>query len=834
MLKFFIAIILSITVTTLKAQLPVFNWAKAFTNATDNNNYRDLSNGRSVAVDKNGNVYSTGLFQYTIDLDPGPGVFKLKAANYFETAIYISKLDANGKFVWGIQVPVLVEWAAIELKVDDNGNVYLASLFSEQADMDPGPGVYMMSPIGFRDAFVLKLDTNGNFVWVKQFGGPGDTGSQSTGIDIDSYGNVVVCGAFNNTIDFDPGPGTYNMTSSAHIQSFIVKLSNNGDFVWAEQFGNSTVVYQGAGINDVKCDIAGNIFVSGTFMGNCDFDPGSNVYNMQGISLMDGFISKLNADGNFVWAKRIGNNENDYYQYIQPRGIDLDSKGNVITTGYFLGNIDFDPGSNDYIVSNSMKGVYEGFVLKLNNAGDFTWAKKAESPEGGESNDVSIDNADNIYVIGDYTKGTDFDPGPGTYYLTDPGDYLNVLMKLDGGGNFIYAINFPLIDDAFCLLRRMDVDDAQNIFVTGYIGGTIDFDPGLNEFLLTSTMDESPFVLKLGRCLNATTSDLHINTCNSYTLNNETFDTSGVYVRTISNSFGCDSVITLHLTVNKKSKLQTITICEGESFFVEGSYQTLAGLYTDSLQTTLGCDSIVTTQLIVHPRPRLDLGTDRDICNNSQATITPGAFTSYLWQDGSTEDSYVISTAGEYWVKVLNEFNCSATDSLTIRAILPSPADFLKTSDSICPYETLKVTSINSYNDYTWSTGVATKEITVQQPGIYWLTVRNENGCIGVDSITIFQKQCTFGVFIPSAFTPNGDNKNDLFKPQVFGNVLKYHFAIYNRWGETIFESYDPHKGWNGTYNGVQQTTGTFIWMCNIQLEGSQEEHRKGSVLLLR
>ena len=122
----------------------------------------------------------------------------------------------------------------------------------------------------------------------------------------------------------------------------------------------------------------------------------------------------------------------------------------------------------------------------------------------------------------------------------------------------------------------------------------------------------------------------------------------------------------------------------------------------------------------------------------------------------------------------------------------------------------------------------------VQQPGLYWLSATDANGCTGIDSISVFQKQCTYGVFIPSAFTPNGDNKNDLFKPVIFGNVLKYHFVIYNRWGQMIFQSYDPHKGWNGTYGGVQQTTGTYIWMCNFQLEGTQEEHRKGSVLLLR
>jgi hypothetical protein len=125
-----------------------------------------------------------------------------------------------------------------------------------------------------------------------------------------------------------------------------------------------------------------------------------------------------------------------------------------------LGNIDFDPGPQDHIVSNQTTGVSEGYVLKLDNSGNFIWVKKADSPEGGSFNDLAVDNADNIYLVGDYTSTTDFDPGAGTYHISDQGEYLNVLMKLDAGGNFIYAVNFPLIFDAVCLLRRMVVDDA--------------------------------------------------------------------------------------------------------------------------------------------------------------------------------------------------------------------------------------------------------------------------------------------------------------------------------------------------------------------------------------
>lgn len=246
-----------LVVKTAAAQLPELQWAKAFV-AHNEYNPSVYSNGRSVAVDRQGNVYSAGLFNYTTDFDPGPGLFTLSASTWADMGIYISKLSATGDFMWAIQIPALVEFGNIEISVDKDDNVYLASELRDSTDMDPGPGVYMLTPIsGGWDAFVAKFDTNGNLVWAKQFGGPGDTVPRSDVLDIDNNNNVVVCGNFNNTVDFDPGPNTFNITSSAHIQSFIVKLTSNGDFIWAKQFGNSPVVYSGANIADVKCDFAG-------------------------------------------------------------------------------------------------------------------------------------------------------------------------------------------------------------------------------------------------------------------------------------------------------------------------------------------------------------------------------------------------------------------------------------------------------------------------------------------------------------------------------------------------------------------------------------------------
>lgn len=153
-------------------------------------------------------------------------------------------------------------------------------------------------------------------------------------------------------------------------------------------------------------------------------------------------------------------------------------------------------------------------------------------------------------------------------------------------------------------------DPFQNIYITGYVSGTTDFDPGAGVYPISGSSDLSPFVLKLSRCTNITTATLDISACNSYTLNNATFDSSGF--------------------------------------------------------------------LIVNPKPAPELGPDKDLCSGTQLTVTPGLFTSYLWQDMSIQSTLNIDTAGLFWVTITDGFNCSATDSIRINAIIPNPNKFLK------------------------------------------------------------------------------------------------------------------------------------------------------------
>jgi len=820
--KLMVSIIFSASFMPCHAQKPVFQWAKSFL-TTELINYRDLSNGRSIGVDPDGNVYTVGLFMHGVDFDPGPEVYSISAGGRESYGIYVSKLSPAGDFIWAKQLPVLVDWSAIEMAVDKNGNVYITSTIGDPADMDPGPAVQMMTPIGSRDAFVVKLDSDGNLLWARQFGGPGDTVPYGTAIDIDQNGNVIACGAFNNTVDFDPGPGTHTMRSTGNFEGYIVKLSSDGNLVWAKKFGDFGRIYGNLSINDVKCDAYGNIYTTGTYSEPVDFDPGPSTFRLPGSG---GFVAKLDPNGNFLWAKKIGSSENN--QYINPTGLDLDSKGNVYTIGSFSNTQDFDGGAEVYNLT-SIESTFDPYLLKMDKDGNFVWAKNLGGDGLDYGTDLVIDNSDNIYTVSLYNGNVDFDPGPAVHPIDNLYDN-SVISRFDENGNFLSATVF----DKGIAIRKLALDNVNNVAATGFFSGEADFDPGPAEAILSGAGDEAPFVMKLGPCKQVTTASLNVISCKNYTLNNVTYDSTGIYKSVIPNSYGCDSIIILNLTINRFSKTVNQTICEGESFYAGGILQSKPGIYTDSLKTVDGCDSIVTTTLLVNPKPRPDLGVDQGICEGQTYNLSPGAFASYLWQDNSSFSTYTCYKTGTYWVKVTDSQHCSAIDSIIINGIYPASENFLESQASLCENDKLIIRPAKSFSAYLWSDGEESPTIQISRPGMYWLEATDENGCTGTDSIMVSIKKCLAGVYFPNAFTPNGDGRNDYFKALFDGNIVSFNLCVFDRFGEPVFKTSDASKGWDGMKKGVASPAGIFVWQCFYQLENQRPESVKGIVTLVR
>jgi gliding motility-associated-like protein len=259
------------------------------------------------------------------------------------------------------------------------------------------------------------------------------------------------------------------------------------------------------------------------------------------------------------------------------------------------------------------------------------------------------------------------------------------------------------------------------------------------------------------------------------------------------------------------------------------------GQYTLSITDTNGCktaDTVSITNVFQLPLP--NLGSDKSICAGSSLALSPGTFARYLWHDGRTTANFTASVIGNYSVQVWDNNGCTASDSMKIPALLPLPSGFLAATDSICQYEKITLQPNGTYKTYLWSTGSRQSTLQVDKPGIYGLTVTDSSNCTGSDSIRVIQKACMEGVYIPTAFTPNNDNLNDVFRPMVFGIVVKFEFSLYNRFGELIYQTKEPGKGWDGRWKSILQPANTYAWVCSYQLEGGEAKVEKGMVVLIR
>lgn len=247
--------------------------------------------------------------------------------------------------------------------------------------------------------------------------------------------------------------------------------------------------------------------------------------------------------------------------------------------------------------------------------------------------------------------------------------------------------------------------------------------------------------------------------------------------------------------------------------------------------TNAGSNSVT---LSVLPAPIVRLDHTAFLCRNDYRQLDAGVFSAYLWNNASTGRTLIVNDTGTYAVTVTDKNGCKGTDTTIIKTIFPMPEDFLPADTAICSYGKLELTAVSRYSSYLWSTGGVTPSITAEKPGLYWLQVQDNNGCKGKDSIVVALKDCLSGAFVPTAFTPNGDGKNDVFRPLLFGKVKQYTFTIYNRWGQVIFQSSEVGKGWNGKVAVTPQETSVFVWTCTYQFEGREVKYEKGTVTVIR
>lgn len=419
------------------------------------------------------------------------------------------------------------------IAVDAGGNVYTTGYFRGTVDFDPGPATSNLTSSGTMDIFISKLNAAGNLIWAKNIGGTSTAGASA--IALDASANIYITGEFRDTVDFDPGVPNLNIASAGEADVFIVKLDSAGNLDFAKTLGGKS---NDAGFS-IAVDGTGNIFSTGIFQDTADFDPGVNIFDLITYAWDKNiFVLKLDASGNFVWAKSFGEGDDDYGNSIA-----LDAAGNIYTTGFFQATVDFDPDTSSFSLTSS--GNKDIFVLKLDASGKFIWAKAMGGADEDYGSSVALDGDGNIYTTGFFYAGpVDFDPdSAGIFNLYSAGNSDGFVSKLNTDGNFVWvkALGTSVADAGNSITTGTDnnvyvtghnatsifiskldtagiltwtkttggpsynnigygvaVDAYSNVYATGYFQGTSDFDPGPGIFNITTAGVEDIFILKLG------------------------------------------------------------------------------------------------------------------------------------------------------------------------------------------------------------------------------------------------------------------------------------------------------------------------------------------------
>ncbi len=133
---------------------------------------------------------------------------------------------------------------------------------------------------------------------------------------------------------------------------------------------------------------------------------------------------------------------------------------------------------------------------------------------------------------------------------------------------------------------------------------------------------------------------------------------------------------------------------------------------------------------------------------------------------------------------------------------------------------------------YIWNTGDSTQSITITEPGRYWIAATDQNGCRTVDTINV--KNSKEFIVFPTAFTPNADGLNDIFRP-IVSNISNFHMTIYNRWGQLLFETSEMITGWNGNIRGEKCPSGLYVYVVDYEVQDAVEtKTSRGSFTLIR
>src|SRR5688572_29875269 len=807
-------------------------------------------NGICIKTDGAGNVYVGGYFFENIDFDPSAATTSL---NGNTGTGFLAKYTSNGQFQWAFNFGEgNTNNSLFDIAVDAGSNVYMTGYFQgTNRDFDPSPATYFLSSNGNYEAYVAKYTSGGQFLFAFKIGGSGL--DVSRGITLDNSGNIYIIGDFNGTnIDFDPSAATVPVSSNGAADVFIAKYSGTGQYIWAFNAGSSGSEY-GWNIDTDN----NSIFVTGSFAGVADFNPSAAIDNLTSNGQSDIFLARYSVSGVYDCAFNVGSSGNDY-------GTDLQIAGpnRFYMTGHFQGsNVDFTPTASTYLLNSN--GSDDAFLVK------YYWPPNTPMAAG-----TVVGNSICGSGIGQLTFTASSGISPFTLSYTD-GVSTFLQTNVQNGVPFNVQVN-PIVTTTYTVTI---IQDAVRCSPPNN-------SPGIN----TTITVERPVIRTNNDTSICNNGTVQLNTTGAATYSwspptglsnplianpvaSPTVTTQYIVTGTTAN--GCTGKDTVSISLRPKP-LITISndtmICKNSSvqLSVSGGQTyswtpvgTLTNpntatptaspavntIYNVTITDINTCQYVDSVEVSLRPDAIFSINPSLDICENKSTQLQAAGGDVYLWQPvaGLSQSNIANPVASPNitttYSVTITETDCNQSQTLTTVVTVNAPPvlSVIKSNDIDCSNDRSQLAASGA-SRYSWTPASSLSNPMIANPVAsptsntdYIVTGTDAKGCSDTAMISVKVLDTNKGgYFMPSAFTPNNDGLNDCFKPARWGVIQAIEFSIYNRWGELIFFTKDPSKCWDGTYKGVKQDPGVFVYMIKANTNCEKDIFKKGTLVLIR
>ena len=571
---------------------------------------------RNIICDEEGNKYVSGGFSDTVDFDPSNGTYNL-IANGLGFDIFLAKYTAYDSLLWAKSMGNFGDDLPLGMTTDDSSNIYLTGYFLDSMDIDLGPDTQFLRPIGNYDIFCIKLNRDGNLVWGKALGSTRDDKGHS--IAVDKNYNVYVTGAYGEEMDFDPGPDTFHVDHAKREDLFFLKLTASGDFSWVKTIGGNGIEVG----ESVNIDSKDRIIVTGS-IGTANLTEKFNDTLVEIGHNTAHLIFSVDSNYNLLWFDTLSAKGTIFLRGdIYGGSTTLDTDDNFYLGGKFSKRIDFDPGPDSFFLETITKSRndFDIFIISLDTNGVLRWTKQIGDEHADFQSGLTA-NQQNEIIFGGTVKGkVDIDPGADTVLIDTDNNFNGIMVKLNNKGEFIRGHRIPC-DNWF---STTCISSSNNlIHYGGSMRGVADIDPSDTVVNIGVKDKTQGFMASLIDCNNTHGNDTVI-ACHSYKwINGITYQQStNKAIHAITNQEGCDSIVTLHLTILKPSyRIDSIKACDSFKWVNGITYFKSSDTATVTYKNHVGCDSIVRLYLqMLEPSYYID---SLSACN------------SYTWINGKT------------------------------------------------------------------------------------------------------------------------------------------------------------------------------------------------------